>query len=301
MSRDGSPNNTYHRDYSRDRGIERAYTKADPPAWRPFVYWSPDSRHVVAMKTHRVPEHLVYEVQSSPPGQEQPRLISYPYFKAGDPIPTEIPHLFDVSSQEEIPVESGLFPTPWDIGDIRWSPDSSRFTFLYIQRGNQIVRIIAINAADGQATPIVDEQSKTFIDYSGKMYSEYLDDTHEIIWMSERDGWNHLYLYDSLSGKVKNQITKGPWVVRGVDLIDAKKRQIWFHAGGIYPGQDPYYVHYCRINFDGTGLVMLTEGNGTHSIKYSPDHRFLIDTWSQVNVARHRTPSIRRRKTGLSS
>jgi dipeptidyl-peptidase 4 len=285
LSRDGTVNNTYHPDHSRDRGIELAYTKPDPPPWRPQVYWSPDSRHVVAMKTHRVPEHLVYEVQSSPPGQEQPRLISYPYFKAGDPIPTKIPHLFDVSSQKEIPVESALFPTPWDISDIRWSPDSSRFTFQYVQRGYQIVRIIGVEAACGQAMPVVDEQSKTFIDYSGKMYCEYLDDSHEIIWMSERDGWNHLYLYDSLTGKVKNQITRGAWVVRGVDLVDAQKRQIWFHAGGIYPGQDPYYIHYCRINFDGTGLVMLTEGNGTHTIKYSPDRRFLIDTWSQVDVA----------------
>ena len=74
---------------------------------------------------------------------------------------------------------------------------------------------------------------------------------------------------------MKNQITKGEWVVRGVDRVDATKRQIWFRAGGIHAGQDPYYIHYCRVNFDGTGLVMLTEGDGTHTIRYSPDGRFL--------------------------
>ena len=57
--------------------------------------------------------------------------------------------------------------------------------------------------------------------------------------MSERDGWNHLYLYDAETGTVKNQITKGEWVVRGVDRVDDEKRQIWFRAGGIRPGQDP--------------------------------------------------------------
>jgi dipeptidyl aminopeptidase/acylaminoacyl peptidase len=102
--------------------------------------------------------------------------------------------------------------------------------------------------------------------------------------MSERDGWNHLYLYDYRNGKVKNQITKGQWVVRGVDRVDEEKRQIWFRAGGVRSEQDPYYLHYCRVNFDGTGLVILTAGDGTHTISYSPDQRYFIDTWSRVDL-----------------
>jgi dipeptidyl aminopeptidase/acylaminoacyl peptidase len=102
--------------------------------------------------------------------------------------------------------------------------------------------------------------------------------------MSERDGWNHLYLYDAKTGRVKNQITKGPWVVRGVERADKEKRQIWFRAGGIRPGQDPYSVHYCRVNFDGSGLIVLTEGDGTHKIDFSPDQRYLIDSYSRVDM-----------------
>src|SRR5262249_47712032 len=113
----------------------------------------------------------------------------------------------------------------------------------------------------------------------------YLDDSGEIVWMSERDGWNHLYLYDARTGKVANQITRGRWVVRGVDRVDAARRQIWFRAGGLDAGQDPYYIHHCRINFEGTGLVRLTEGDGTHPIVFSPDRRFVIDTWSRVDLA----------------
>ena len=81
--------------------------------------------------------------------------------------------------------------------------------------GHQVLRIIAVEADTGRTTAIVDEQSETFIDYAFKKYAYYLDDTSEIIWMSERDGWNHLYLYDAESGKVKNRITQGSWVVRG--------------------------------------------------------------------------------------
>ncbi|HEX4349110.1 MAG TPA: prolyl oligopeptidase family serine peptidase, partial [Verrucomicrobiae bacterium] len=82
---------------------------------------------------------------------------------------------------------------------------------------------------------------------------------------------------------VKNQITKGEWVLRSVDFVDRTNRQIWFQAGGIVPGQDPYFVHFCRINFDGTGLTVLTGGNGTHSAQFSPDRKYLVDTWSRVD------------------
>ncbi len=82
-----------------------------------------------------------------------------------------------------------------------------------------------------------------------------------------------------------NQITKGEWVVRGIDRIDEDARQIWFRAGGMNPDQDPYFVHYYRINFDGTGLVALTEGNGNHTIQFSPDRKYLIDTYSRVDMA----------------
>jgi len=84
-------------------------------------------------------------------------------------------------------------------------------------------------------------------------------DGEEIIWMSERDGWNHLYLYDGKTGAVKNQITEGKWVVRGVDHVDEEERRIYFHAGGRRPGKDPYFEHYYRIAFDGTGLTRLTD------------------------------------------
>lgn len=247
-------------------------------------WWSPDSRHLVALRTRRGTDHKVYFVESSPRDQVQPKLHSIDYRKPGDEVDRPRPHLFDAVAGREVPVAEELFPNPWSITELRWDPDGKRFTFLYNQRGHQVLRVVAVDAQTGQARALVDEQSKTFIDYSGKQFLQFLDETGELIWMSERDGWNHLYLYDARTGSVKNPITKGEWVVRGVDRVDEQKRQVWFRAGGLVPGEDPYDIHHCRINFDGTGLTDLTPGDGAHSLEYSPDRRFLLAVTSRVDV-----------------
>ena len=102
--------------------------------------------------------------------------------------------------------------------------------------------------------------------------------------MSERDGWNHLYLYDGATGRVKNQITKGEWVVRSVVKVDDDKRQIWFTASGMYPGKDPYFTHYYRIDFDGANLTTLTEADANHDVRFSSDMAFYVDTYSRVDL-----------------
>jgi dipeptidyl aminopeptidase/acylaminoacyl peptidase len=137
----------------------------------------------------------------------------------------------------------------------------------------------------GNARALIDERSPTFFSYSGKMFRHDVADGKEIVWMSERDGWNHLYLFDGSNGRVKNQITRGNWVVRGVEKVDDEKRQIWFRASGMTSGIDPYFVHYYRINFDGSGLTALTSGDANHHLDFSPDMKYYVDTWSRVDLA----------------
>jgi dipeptidyl-peptidase-4 len=283
LTSDGNPNSSYARNAEWTRAVQMKSDAADPATPTPEAYWAPDSRHVVAMRFQPSNERRVYLIESSPQDQLQPRLDSYPYLKAGDQVPFAKPHLFDIEAKKEIPVSDSLFANPWSITEVRWDSDSSRFTFLFNQRGNQVLRFLAVNASTGKVKSLVTEESKTFIDYLFKFFSDYLDDSHEILWSSERDGWNHLYLYDANTGELKRQLTRGPWVVRHVDFVDKKQRQIWFEAGGLRPEQDPYYVQLCRVNFDGSGLTVLTEGDGTHETRFSPDRRYFIDTWSRVD------------------
>jgi len=268
---------------SKDRKTTKRFeTKVPLQAIR--VYWSPDSTRFVVLNTEPEQQHIIYMVESSPRDQVQPKLKSRQYLKPGDQIAITKPRLFDLDEQREIPIDDQLFSNPWSINRLRWSADSSRFTFVYNQRGHQVLRVIAVNSTSGDTKTVIDETSETFIDYSRKQFAEFLDDRSEIIWMSERDGWNHLYRFDSGTGELKNQITQGEWVVRGLDRVDEEQEQIWFQASGIDKDQDPYHVHYCRINFDGSGLVRLTQGDGTHEIQNSADGRFYIDRYSRVDL-----------------
>ncbi|AGA31055.1 S9 family peptidase [Singulisphaera acidiphila] len=248
------------------------------------VFWSPDSKRLVALRRSKGDERTVHLIESAPKDQLQPKLHSFDYLKPGDKPSVAWPHLFDVATRKEIAVGDDLFKNPWSLDDFHWSRDSSRFTFLYNQRGHQVLRLVSVDAETGATRAIIDEKNETFIDYSQKMFLRYLDETNEILWMSERDGWNHLYLVDALTGQVKNQVTRGEWVVLGIDRVDEEAREVWFRAGGIHSNQDPYFVHYARVNFDGSGLVTLTEGDGTHRVNFSPDRKWLVDIWSRVDL-----------------
>jgi len=231
-------------------------------------------------------------VNSSPDAQLQPTLESYPYLKPGDDLPVGIPHLFDTVQGEERPLDRDLFAHPWSIDHIHWTPEGDRVFFLYNQRGHQVMRVIGVTAATGETRAVVDEVCATFFDYQGKTFLHHLDQTDQLIWMSERDGWNHLYLYDRGKGKVRKQLTRGEWVVRGVDKVDEER--IWLRISGFDPDQDPYSIHHARLDLDGRNFTMLTDGDGTHRLDWSPDRRFIIDQWSRVDlppvhVLRHAT------------
>ena len=248
------------------------------------IVWSPDSRHLAAYRVKPGYQREVHYVESSPEDQIQPKHSARLYNKPGDVLDVDRPVLFDVGTGREIPVSDSLFPNAYDVSALEWRHDGRAVTFEYNQRGHQVYRVIEIDAATGKTRAIIDERMPTFFEYSGKKYRYDIGDGREIIWMSERDGWNHLYLYDGLTGRLKNQITRGPWVVRGVDKVDTLARQIWFHASGMYPGKDPYFVHYYRIGFDGRGLTALTDADGMHSVTFSPDMQYYVDTWSRVDL-----------------
>jgi Dipeptidyl peptidase IV (DPP IV) N-terminal region len=223
------------------------------------LVWSPDSKKIAVYKIKPGFRRYVHYVQSSPEDQLQPKNSTLQYAKPGDVLDVERPVIFHIDTKKALVVDNELFPNAYDQTPLTWWKDSRGVTFEYNQRGHQLYRVIEIDAMTAKARSIISEESKTFFCYSGKKYRFDANDGKEIVWMSERDGWNHLYLYDGTTGQVKTQITKGNWPVRTVIKVDEDKRQIFFSANGMNPGKDPYFVHYYRINFDGTGLTTLTQ------------------------------------------
>jgi dipeptidyl aminopeptidase/acylaminoacyl peptidase len=193
--------------------------------------------------------------------------------------------LFVVDSKKQIPVATDLFQEQYELNGMEWKDDSSAFTFEYNQRGHQVYRVLEVNATTGKVKVIIEETSPTFVEYSGKRYRYDLKKSNEIIWASERDGWNHLYLYDAVSGKVKNQITKGNWPIREVLKVDEEKKQIYFTASGLDSDQDPYLLQFCRIDFNGKNFTRLTTENGNHKVTFSPDYKYYVDQYSRVDAA----------------
>ena len=268
------------------------------------IAWSPDSTKLVAYHTRPGYDRQVHFIESSPADQVQPKswttstltamgAFERYYRKPGDAVDIAYPALFDVATKKETEIDHELFPNAYSLSTPTWWKDGRGFTFEYNQRGHQAYRVIEVDAKTAKARPLIDEESKTFIYYNqlgtglsaGRRYRHDVNDGKEIIWASERDGWEHLYLYDGITGKVKSQITKGDWIVRNVDRVDDEARQIWFEAGGMIPGQDPYFTQYCRINFDGTGLTKFTEADGNHTVTFSEDHKYYVDSWSRVDLA----------------
>ena len=257
------------------------------------IAWSPDSKKIAAYRVKPGHRRLVHYVESSPEDQLQPKHGTFLYTKPGDVLDVERPTIVDVAAKKQHAVSDELFNSAYDLSNLVWRKDSRAVTFEYNQRGHQIFRVIEVDGVTGKARAVISEEPKTFFYYnaanhsrsSGKRFRHDLEDGKDVIWMSERSGWNHLYMIDGATGAVRHQITKGDWPVRGIAQVDEAKRQIYFSAGGMQAGRDPYLLHYYRINFDGTGLTPLTQADADHQVEISPDTQFYVDTYSRVDLA----------------
>ena len=267
-------------------GVSDAFAfTSDGTEGKPYgqLAWSPDSKYVVGYHINPVKDSAVYYVLSSVSGTTRGQLKKRPYKQPGDPFTTYEMFLFRPADKKMTKVNTPVldfFGAP----ELHWrTKDNRYFTFERVERGHQRFRVIEVDAVTAETRSVIDEKTNTFI-YESRLFTYYLPETNEMLMSSEKDGWQHLYLMDLLTGSQKLEVTKGQWIVRGIDSIDVKKREIWFSASGMNPDEDPYYVHYYRIGFDGNHLVNLTPEKANHIVTFSPDRKYYLDAYSEINV-----------------
>ena len=265
------------------RGIAPAKAEVRPKTGRGLP--SPDGSCRIYTEFEPVPKRRITLVESSPADSLQPRLKIVDYLKPGDPLPKP-QWVIEKAGGATLRVARELYDNPYTTDgklDAVWAPDSREFYFDYNQRGHQLYRILAVDAETGAVRVVVEETAETFIHYSRKNWRHWLHASGELLWMSERDGWCHLYLYDVKTGTVKNPVTTGAWPVREVLHVDETRREVWFLASGLREHEDPYHLHLCRVNLDGSGFTQLTGGDGNHHVEFSPDREFFLATWSRAD------------------
>ena len=249
-----------------------------------YIQWSPDSKYVLVNKLRPAEKHYVYYVESSPKDQLQPKLHKQEYAKPGEELNFHLPCIFNVETGAAVAAPEDQLKPQYELHSLRWNKDSKAATFEFNERGHQHYRVLELNAETGAMRTVIEESSNTFVNYS-RQFRHHTADDSEIIWMSERDNYNHLYLYDKATGKVKNQITKGDWYVRSVLKVDDQARRIWFQASGVNKDEDPYFIRYYSINYDGSDMRDMTPSKGMHTAYLSHDNKYIVDVTSTVSDA----------------
>ena len=278
-----------------------------------YIQWSPDSRYVAVNRIRPIEKRFVYYVESSPADQLQPILHKQEYAKPGDELAQKTPYIFEVATGKAVTPEPSLIANQYNLTTPQWCQDSHAVRFEYNQRGHKLYRIYEM-AVGGDIRTLIEEREEKYVRYSNNFRRDLYGDSL-ILWLSERDGYPHLYLFDTgLSPRPPYKggsrihrkqssstsrsdhslpyrdgggrvLTSGPWCVRKVLHVDEEKGFLIFTANGRNPNEDPYHIHYYRIGLDGKGLIDLTPEPAHHNARFNSDYTAFIDTYSTVDTA----------------
>lgn len=262
--------------------IEQAAPLPDGWVWSKEHSWSPLNDRVLAWINTTNAVREVHYVRSSPKDHLQPESFSIPYPKPGDTLNIAHPVILFTNGQTRIDIDQALVANPYDIRHAHWQPDGIHLLVEFIERGFGKHSLIDINTENGDQRELITDEAK-FVYVFGNGFRHNLPASDEILWRSERDGWNHLYLFDAKTGAVIRQLTKGTYVVREVVAVDEVERSAVLKLGGYYPEQDPYYIHFARVDLDTGELTLLTDADGTHALFWSPDLTHYVAKWSRVD------------------
>ena len=279
-------------------GIENFGYATDNAGWkhsdRAVVSWSPDSKKIATFQQDQRHVSNMYLVKAK---VGEPELQEWKYPLPSDSTIILIHRLvIDISAEPKI-IRFNMPPDPRraslsdDISsrgtlvDVDWSEDGKKLAFVSTSRDHKQAKVRIADCETGEVRDIFEENVDTQFESGQDDISwRYLSKSNEIIWYSERSDWGHLYLHDANSGKLKKQITSGEFVVREIVYIDQKKRTIYFLGSGREANSNPYFRYLYSVDLNGKNLKLLTPNAGDHTVNFSPDNNYFIDTYSMPNV-----------------
>ncbi len=277
-------------------GVEHFGYATDNAGWkhsdRAILKWSPDSKKIA---TFQHDERNVSDMYLVTTNVGAPKLEKWKYPLPGDPIITIQRVIIEIETPRvirlQMPPDARRSTLCDDIScdgsfsDVEWSADASKLAFVSSSRDHKQANLRVADAMTGEVRDIFEEKVATqYESGQGMINWRYLPASNEFIWYSEKDDWGHLYLYDLSTGRLKNQITKGNFVVTRLRRVDDKNRRLYFEANGRETGRDPYFSHFYSVDFNGSNLKLLTPEDGNHSLSFSPDSNYFIDNYSKPDM-----------------
>ena len=240
-------------------------------------WWSPDSKHIAYLQLDTAREMIYPQVALT-----GVRAIAEPerYPQAG--TANADVHIGIISA--------GGGNTRWmDLGDTRgyliarvyWTPDSSKLAIERFTRVQNELDLTLADASTGAAKSILHESDPYWINHNDLFH--FLNDGR-FIWGSERDGFQHLYLY-GLDGKQHKRITEGNWEVTNLAGVDEARQMLYFVSSEASPLERQLY----SIKLNGKDRKRISQGAGTHGISMSPSTEYYLDTFSNITQPSRRT------------
>ena len=235
--------------------------------------WSADSKKLAYIRfdESEVPEFSMNIYQKN----LYPTVETFKYPKAGEKNASVSLFVYDVAIKSSKAINLGNY-SDFYIARMKWTSDANVLCAQVLNRHQDNLDLIFVDGTSGAAKVVLNEKDKAYIDVTDNL--TFLND-NSFIWTSEKDGYNHIYLYDK-TGKLKNQVTKGNWEVTSYYGFDEKSKTIFYQSvenGSIV--RDVY-----KIGLDGKNKVKLSQQTGTNEATFSPDFTYFINTYSSAIV-----------------
>ncbi|MFN4121750.1 MAG: S9 family peptidase [Flavobacteriales bacterium] len=235
-------------------------------------YWSADSKKIAFF---RFDESEVKEFLMPTYGTIYPGEYRFKYPKAGEKNAIVSIHVFDLDTKSRLEIPTAKTPENY-IPRIYWSPDNQSLMILRINRHQNHLEFLLADSRSGNVKLVLEEKSETYVEVNDDF--RWLQGGKQFLISSEKDGYNHIYLYD-INGKQMRQVTAGPWDVLSVDGVNEKEGWVYYHSAEMSPKEKHAYA----VRLNGKGKKLLTPERGTHTVEYSEGFKYYINQRSDAN------------------